>query len=176
MIDKDTMRSLVEAAETFDREGARRFNQAAESERAALVERFPLDRWVDMPLERYALGQGTSEESFCWWMEFGTKALGSIRGGAAGKHLVFRRRDGSWRYPVSYGSVEEAWDAVRAGFVECFSLAAEGRFDDITSVEALKGAPALRAKSLFVLLPRRLPPRVHQSAPRPLPPAAGGPS
>ena len=33
-----------------------------------------------------------------------------------------------WRFPKEYDNVEQAWDEVRAGFVEAFRLASEERF------------------------------------------------
>ncbi len=63
----------------------------AHDKRAAIIERFPLDGWPTMSLEHYALGTDTSQESFCWWMEYGSKELGSIRGGNASKHLIYYR-------------------------------------------------------------------------------------
>lgn len=154
MVSGAVQAAIVEAMEGFDRDRARSFHDEAEHQRSLVIERFPLGEWPDMPLERYALGQGSSkEDTFCWWMEFGTKSLGSIKGGSSNKHLIFRRRDGAWRFPPEHDSLEEAWAAVRQGFVTSFDLAASRRFDEISGVDALKGASALRAKSLLAYFP-----------------------
>ena len=55
--------------------------------------RFPLEQWPTMPLERYALGQKESEETFCRWMEFRTQHLGSMQGGSARKHIIYKHKD-----------------------------------------------------------------------------------
>ena len=81
-------------------------------------------------------------------------ALREHERGNAGKHLIWFGSDGEWHYPTkTYGSVEEAWDAVRSGFVELLGLASEGRFDEVDGVEALSGAVASRSKTLFMYFP-----------------------
>jgi 5-methylcytosine-specific restriction enzyme B len=56
-----------------------------------------------MTLEEYALGHADSDDSFGKWMEFKTKDLCSIRGGAAGKHVIFKRKDREgWRFPKEF--------------------------------------------------------------------------
>lgn len=39
-----------------------------EHERKEVTDRFPLAQWPTMPWERYALGQDTSDDTFCQWM------------------------------------------------------------------------------------------------------------
>src|SRR5262245_3191985 len=72
--------TIAEALATWNREEAR--EQAAEAERlrAEFVERFPIDRWADLSLESYALGREVEGGSFCWWLEFKTRPVGSISG------------------------------------------------------------------------------------------------
>ena len=73
--------SFEEALKTFDRNAVQQAVQLAENERQEVVKRFPLDAWPTLPLGRYALGQGNKRESFCWWLEFGSAHVGSIKGG-----------------------------------------------------------------------------------------------
>ena len=58
------------AVASYDRATDRESVDAAERERKEMLDRFPIDQWPTMPLERYALGQKDSEQTFCRWMEF----------------------------------------------------------------------------------------------------------
>jgi hypothetical protein len=49
--------AIEEAVATYDRAAEKGFAAAAERERKEMLDRFPLDQWPTMPLERYALGQ-----------------------------------------------------------------------------------------------------------------------
>ena len=91
-----------------------RLDRAAQQRREALG-RFALEAWPDMPLERYALGQEGSDETFCYWMEFRTPDLGSIRGGTAAKHLIYKRRGvAGWHYDAAYANEVGDVKALRA--------------------------------------------------------------
>ncbi len=148
--------SIVAALKTWDPQAGGRIAEA-EQLRKQFLEQFPIDAWPELPLEAYALGQQTEGGTVCWWMEWKTRPIASMSGGAAGKHLIFRRKkDQTWRYPKEYGSVEEAWTAVRAGFVEAFSLAGQGDFEEIDDISALRGAHALRTKLIYVYFPDEL--------------------
>ena len=52
-----------------------------ESLRRQFFERFPAPGLGDLTLEQYSLGLEPMENSFCYWLEFKTKELGSIQGG-----------------------------------------------------------------------------------------------
>jgi 5-methylcytosine-specific restriction protein B len=109
-----------------------------------------------MELDQYALGTEIEGGSFCWWLEYRTRTVGSIKGGSAVKHLIWHRKDGTWRWPSEYTSVDAAWTSVRAGFVEMLDLAAQGDLVAAGSVAALSGATALRLKTLYMYFPDRL--------------------
>jgi len=149
----DVLASLDAAYQDWDRTAAAQRARAAEESRLEFVSRFPLDEWPTMPLERYALGQQIDGGSACWWLEFNTKNVASMSGGSSSKHLIFKGSDGQWRFPKQYATVEQAWEAVRAGFVEAFRLAEVDQMDDIYNIEALYGAPALRTKALYMYFP-----------------------
>ena len=128
--------------------------QKSEEQRAEILKRFPLEAWPDMPLERYALGTPESAESFCRWMEFNTQQIASIRGGSAMKLLIFKRLDQpGWYFDSRFANEQEAWQAVRAGFVRAFGLAAEGRFAEISSIDSIAFAPSLVTKSVYTYFP-----------------------
>ncbi|GAA3967834.1 hypothetical protein GCM10023085_57830 [Actinomadura viridis] len=146
--------ALSEALATFDRASCAERVAAAADEIAGVVADFPLESWPSLPLDRYALGTEVSADSFCHRMEFGTPALSSMRGGHAGKHIIYRRlSDGSWSFPDQYADVQEAWEKVRSGFVEAFDRAREGRLTDIDTIAALRGGPAITAKAISCYFP-----------------------
>ncbi len=74
--------SLEATLASYDRATAREHIDLGERERKEATDRFPVDQWPTLPFERYALGQDTSDDTFCQWMAYGTQHLGSIRGGS----------------------------------------------------------------------------------------------
>jgi len=143
-----------EAVARYDRASHQDTLKTTEELRQEVIQRFPIEAWPNMPLERYALGLGNTQESFCWWMEFRTRLVGSMKGGSARKHLIYRQRDGSWFFDKqSYSNETEAWQALRAGFVEAFSKAKHGDWTGIDEIAALAGAAALRTKALHCYFP-----------------------
>ena len=144
---------LQEAAAAADRAQLRATGDKAEQERLEIVTRFPITDWPTLPLERYALGLPESADGFCRWMEFNTHYLPSIKGGSALKHMIFKRQTGAWYFEKKYTSVEEAWTGVRAGFVDAFRLAGEGRFEEIGQVSAISAAISLSTKAVYCYFP-----------------------
>jgi len=131
----------------------------AQQERQQLLTRFPLESWPQMLLERYALGQEDSENTFCRWMEFKSKHLGGIGGGSAMKHIIFKRKTGpGWYYPAIYRNEQDAWLAVRAGFVDALKKAQNGEWAAIDDIQALKPGSALLLKTLFISFPEEVVP------------------
>lgn len=153
-----TQPGIEEAFESWDRSAASARVAEAEGLRQQFIDRYPIDTWASMAIESYALGQQIEGGTVCWWLEFKTRPVASMSGGSSYKHLIFRANDGGWRFPKEYGSVEQAWSAVRDGFVEMFGLATAGAFDDTDDVKALTGAAALRTKALYMYFPDDLVP------------------
>ena len=149
--------SIDKAAEKFDRSRIAARRDKAEEERQAFVNRFPLDTWSDLPLEAYALGQENSEDTFCRWLEFRTPTIASMKGGHARKHLIYKHaRKPGWYFDSAYENAHQAWDDLRAGFLEVLSKAQAGDWDTIDDVAVLEGAQALRTKTLFCYFPTEL--------------------
>lgn len=147
-------KSIGEALAAYDREKHRAAVEEAERLRRQVWELFPRDAWPELPLERYALGQADHRETYCRWMEFKTIPLGSIKGGSAGKHIIYKHKDKpGWSYPPQYQDERQAWEAVRAAFVEAFSKAGAGEWDDIDAIESLRWGSALKVKSLHTYFP-----------------------
>ena len=166
VIDPNHHQSILEALKTWDRPAiAKRVAEAgALTLRDEFVRRFPKSSWTSMPVENYALGQGNND-TVSYWLEFKTKPVASMSGGSAHKHLIFKRATkGIWQYPSEYTSIEEAWTAVRAGFVEMLDLASQGQFDKTDDVKVLTGAQAVRAKLLYLYFPDDLIPVTSKEA------------
>ncbi|MGZ3119067.1 hypothetical protein [Streptomyces sp. H62] len=146
------------AAAEFDRTAVADAESAAEDERKQVLARFPLEEWAELPLERYALGQGEppgSGPTYCRLMEFGTPHLGSIKGGSAAKHIMYHHNSGEWRLaaPLRGMDPRDAWAELRGQFVQAFDAVGAGDFDALDDLEVLRYGPALVTKTLATYFP-----------------------
>lgn len=112
------------------------------------LKEFPLESLKDMPLERYT--NLNKSDSFCYWLEFKTLALGSMKGGDSGKFGIYRynklpKNIGvvdvddayAWYNRFNVSTREMAYNIV-LGFVEKIATAAfEGDFDLIDEDKTL---------------------------------------
>lgn len=146
--------SLKEALASYDRAVPKGPVAEAERERKEVLDRFPLEAWPTMPLERYALGQEESEETFCRWMEFRAQHLGSIRGGSARKLIIYKHKDKpGWYFDPEYKDERDAWQKIREAFVQAFQMAKVNDWNAIDDLAPLQGGPALRLKALHLYFP-----------------------
>ena len=146
-----------QAVAEFDPAAFRAFEHEAEAQRQETLRRYPREGWPEMTLEEYAQGQDGNPDNFCRWIERQTDAMGSIRGGAARKLIVYKHRDKpGWYFPPEYEDEHAAWRAVREGFVRAFETADEGRWDEIDEIEPLNRGAALLTKTLWVYFPTDL--------------------
>jgi len=113
------------------------------------VRRFPKERLDEMTLEEYAVGLG-SRESFCYWLEFGTKKLGHMAGYAS-KFGVRYEKDG-WHWPKIYASAEDALTRIKAGLVALIEAVEQGRFGELDEIGGGFGH-GLRVKPLSLYFP-----------------------
>lgn len=151
------MDAFLETAAEFDRDVISAEIATAEQQRAEVLQRFPLEAWPDLPLERYALGQEDSHDTYCYWLEFGTSQMGSIGGGSASKHIIYKHKNKpGWYFSAEYSDVSQAWVAVRSAFVEMFALAQAGKWEKIIELDAISGGRVLRTKSLHVYFPDQI--------------------
>lgn len=173
----DQLHWIQEALTAYRKDSDREAVDKAEEERAEFLTHFPLEGWPNLSLERYALGQADSEDTFCRWMEFRTNNLGSMRGGSAHKLMVYKHKDKpGWYFDSAYKQEQEAWKAVRGGFVQAFEKARAKDWNAIDEIVPLQAGPMLRLKTLHVYFPEDLAyllPRSH-SALLATPPKAGG--
>ncbi|WP_093905913.1 AAA family ATPase [Streptomyces sp. cf386] len=145
------------AAAEFDRGTVSEVQAAIEDERKQVLDLFPLEEWAALPLERYALGLDPSGSTmtYCRLMEFGTLHLGSIRGGSAAKHIIYRHNSGEWRLaaPLRGLDPQVAWERLREQFTQALQAAASGDFDAVDDLEVLWYGPTLVTKSLATYFP-----------------------
>jgi predicted RNA-binding protein with PUA-like domain len=126
--------------------------------REEFVQRFPKERLGEMTLERYALGRDDSEDSFCYWLEFKTRGLGSIQGGSVSKFWVWwdkNKHDWKWIKVLGVESAEAALSTVKDGLIKLVRVVEEGRLEELDKVgEGCFGpANSLRAKPLALYFP-----------------------
>lgn len=80
--------------------------------------------------------------------------MGSMRGGSSLKHIIYKHKSKpGWYYRSQYSSEQEAWQQLRAAFIQMLTLAQEGRWDEIGEIEPLSGGRALKLKSLHLYFP-----------------------
>ena len=154
------IKALQDSISQFDRKNAISHAQSGELERQEILKRFPLSEWPKMPLEKYALGLPQSSEGFCRWIEFNSPHLGSMRGGSAAKHLIYKHKNqaGWYFYPPTMKDENEAWQAIRGDFVKAFQAAQDGKWDEIDELPYLLGARALKIKTLSIYFPNDIVP------------------
>lgn len=151
----DGLISLKEALAKYDRQADNDAVIGAENERMEVLKRFPIDEWPNLPLGSYALGQ-SNMDCYCWWLEFGTSRIGSIRGGNARKHIIYKRNDGNWYYPKKFQSVDQAWQSLRTSFCDAFTAAKANDWEKVDEITAPAIGPALSAKTLYCYFPEEI--------------------
>ncbi len=147
--------SAEDALKAYPREAAKESLQKAEQQRQEFLERFPLESWPSMPLERYALGQEDSKDTLCYWLEFRTRSCGGMGGGSARKHIIYKPKNKpGWYFDTgTYKNVQDAWEDVRKGFVQAFRKAQEGDWDTIDDIPSITSGSSLRMKALYMYFP-----------------------
>src|SRR5687768_10687666 len=120
--------TLEQALQSWDRKSAAVRCAEGEQIRQEIIKRFPIEGCPTLPLERYALGQEDSSDTFCRWLEFKSTPLGSISGGSALKHIIYKHRSKpGWYFPQEFANEREAWEKLRADVVTMLKRAHESR-------------------------------------------------
>ena len=124
--------TFEDAIAIFDRDTLKKTLAQADADRAEFLRRFPRDHWPELRLEDYVLGIEEQPETYCRWIEFKTRSLGSIAGGAARKLLISKRKnEPGWYHAPEYANQHDAWTGIRAGFVRALDLAEADDWDAI---------------------------------------------
>lgn len=140
---------LSRALAEFDRSAHADQIARADAEIAQVLRDFPLDSWPTMPLERYALGTEVSKDSFSYRMEYGTPRLCDIRGRSAGKNIIYwSKKNGAWKHPAEYADEKEAWERVRAGFIQAFDCARQDGIAYVDAIDELRSGFTIATKAI----------------------------
>lgn len=131
-----------------------------EKVRQAFVARFPRERLRQLSLEEYALGHEGTRDSFCYWLEWETTKLGSVRGGSAAKWGVWwANHKNTWQYNErTYQSPQDALRKLTDGLSTLLDAAANDEYDKLDEIgDRLLGSNrnSLRAKPLFLYFPEK---------------------
>lgn len=152
------MMTLDDFAANFDRSSLQPRLAEAEMQRRMILDAFPLASFGELPLERYAL-RDKDRSTFCYLLEFGSPALGSMKGGSADKlGIYFYNKTSQWRSSIKHlPEPQDAWQALRADFIQAAQWAKEGQWSRIDSeLKAASYTPSLRTKWLHVLFPEEV--------------------
>ena len=136
----------------------REIPQELESLRQAFVSRFPRERLRQLTLQEYALGHEGYRDSFCYWLEWETDKLGSVRGGSAAKWGVWwRSQTNVWAYNEStYQNPVEALRSLTDGLSALLDAAADDAFANLDAIGDQRlgtNRNSLRSKPLFLYFP-----------------------
>ncbi len=119
-----------------------KWRDVSRSEWQAFLEAFPREKLSDLTLENYIIG--TRKQTFCWWLEYGTKQYADITGGYSDKYGVFQEVD-SVNLTVAYNlkgkeySSEKVFERVKPFIIEVAEKAAAG---DLNGLIGLATKPA----------------------------------
>jgi len=146
--------AFLEFIATVDRATIQPVLAEADKVRAEIMQKFPLDQFATLPLERFAVGKN-DKTTLCYLLEFGSDILGSMSGGSADKlGVYFHRKSNAWRSAIQdISDPQAAWEALRADFVQCIDLGKAGEWEKIDALPVARYTPALRTKWLHVLFP-----------------------
>lgn len=111
-------------------------------------EKFPYESLESMTLEQYTNNEKTS---FSYWVEFGTKALGSIQGGSSYKFGIYRfnkppkgkesfaKSDDqyTWYTSLNAANRDEAFNIIKGKILAVAKAAREGDYEKIDAVDGL---------------------------------------
>jgi DNA polymerase III delta prime subunit len=124
--------------------------------RADFEQHFPREQLPELTLDTYAIGK---PDSFCYWIEFKTRDLGSVSGGSSHKWGIFwSKGDQVWKWnkALKSDSAEEAFQKLKSGLVNLVEAAAKDQFDQLDVIGSNQLGPnrnALRAKPLYLYFP-----------------------
>ena len=115
--------------------------------REDFVQRFPKEQLSSTTLDQYAVGK---PDSFCYWLEFKTRELGSISGGSAAKFGVWwSKNENRWRWNSIYQSAEDAMQHIKDGLFVLAQSAGDVEARELDKLGAQHLGPnrySLRAK------------------------------
>lgn len=123
------------------------------------LERFPLEKLNDMTLEQYT--NLNKSDSFCYWLEFKTKILGSVGGSNSYKFGIYRydqkpKDNSNCHYDDKYtwwahlgNTASEAFEKVKKAVIVAAESGRNGNLNDIEAISNELG-PMIKWKIAFI--------------------------
>lgn len=100
----EKLRKFIEAAKDYISKD--KFFEILKDNKSKFIERFPLDKLLDMPIEEYIVLKAnypdTYNDVFTYWLERKKEIGGAIGGGNASKFYIYM--DNTGRYCIGYGN------------------------------------------------------------------------
>ena len=129
--------------------------------REEFVKSFPIDKLTEMTLDQYAAGKHDREigSTFCHWIEFRTKKLGSISGGSSAKFGIAwsaKYKKWEWNQVLQADNEESAFQKIKDGLIDLISAAELKQFNDLDKIgdkRLGKNRNSVRAKPLSLYFP-----------------------
>ncbi len=138
----------------------RKMSSDLETLRQKFLRRFPRENLTRLTLEEYTLGHDGSKDSFCYWLEWETGMMGSVRGGSSAKWGVWWSKErGDWSYNErSFDGPQDALNKLMAGLTNLLNAAGEGNYDQLDEIgdtQLGRNRNSLRSKPLYMYFPNK---------------------
>jgi 5-methylcytosine-specific restriction enzyme B len=125
--------------------------------REAFVQQFPKEQLRSLTKEQYSLGHNQSKQSFCYWLEWKTRTLGSVSGGSVAKWGLWWDKDSSdWKYNRVFKDADTALEKLTGGVADLVAAVEAGRFEELPRLDERMDrimGNALRLKPLYLYFP-----------------------
>lgn len=149
----DEYMDLKSLAESYDK-SYKADNSKVDKLRQEFIDKFPLKSLETLELERYALGK--KEDNLCWWLEYKTIPLGSIKGGTSKKYKIYFNKENKWIYPNTFDSVEQAWLELRRSICNFLNKFKNGEYNNLNDGSLVSSMNMFKTKLLYMYFPDKL--------------------
>jgi hypothetical protein len=125
--------------------------------REEFVRRFPKERLRELTKQQYALGHPAFKESFCYWLEWKTRTLGSVSGGSVSKWgLWWDKNKADWKFNRDFRDADDALAKLINTIANLVAEVEAGHFAKFPQLDRDTDkvmGNALRAKPLYLYFP-----------------------
>lgn len=121
------------------------------------LQHFPREKIATWTLEQYAMAHEASFDSYCYWLDYKTKSLASVKGGSIAKWGVWWNKfKNDWSYNSRWESAHQALHDIKHGLISLLDAVESGKYGALDKLgDELLGPNrnSLRAKSLYLYFP-----------------------
>ena len=121
------------------------------------LRRFPRETIGKMALEQYTLGHDDYKNSFCYWLEWETSLLGSVRGGSSAKWGIWwSNEEKVWKHNRAFPSAQAGLNRLKEGMLALFTAVDSDAFHQLDSIgdrQLGQNRNSLRSKPLYLYFP-----------------------